>query len=247
MALSQSSGAVAVGNEEAVRAWDTVLYERWKKNRKVFVGALDVVTEEVFDRYPPPPGGRCIDIGCGFGDTTRDGRARRPRWLRARHRLVPPLRRGRASRGGRGGGRERRVRGGRRADGGVGSGLRLRLLADGDTVLRRAGPGDAGDPGRAQARRRAAQDLLAPQSGEPVLGGDGAGGPALPLASRRVRGGHLRTRAILPRQPGNADAASSKPPGSRRSSCTVATSTTSWEGTWTRPSMPCSRSARAPS
>lgn len=71
MAQSQSPGAVAVGNEEAVRAWDTVLYERWKKNRKVFVDALDVLTEEVFDRYPPPPGGCCIDIGCGFGDTTR--------------------------------------------------------------------------------------------------------------------------------------------------------------------------------
>jgi SAM-dependent methyltransferase len=54
-----------------VRAWDTVLYERWKKNRKVFVGALEEVTEEVFDRYPPPRAGRCIDIGCGFGETTQ--------------------------------------------------------------------------------------------------------------------------------------------------------------------------------
>lgn len=71
MARSQDSGAVAQANEEAVRAWDTVLYERWKKNRKVFVGALDEVTEELFDRYPPPRGGRCLDIGCGFGDTTQ--------------------------------------------------------------------------------------------------------------------------------------------------------------------------------
>ena len=62
---------VAPGNEEAVRAWDTVLYERWKKNRAVFVGALDEVTGEIFDRFPPPQGGRCIDIGCGFGETTR--------------------------------------------------------------------------------------------------------------------------------------------------------------------------------
>src|SRR5258706_7425854 len=61
----------APGNEEAVRAWDTVLYERWKKNRAVFVGALDEVTGEIFDRFPPPAGGRCIDIGCGFGETTR--------------------------------------------------------------------------------------------------------------------------------------------------------------------------------
>jgi len=71
MAGLEDSGAVAPSNAEAVRAWDTVLYERWKLNRKVFVDALDEVTEELFDRYPPPKGGRCIDIGCGFGDTTR--------------------------------------------------------------------------------------------------------------------------------------------------------------------------------
>jgi len=63
--------SVAPGNEEAVRAWDTVLYERWKQNRKVFVGALDEVTDDLLELYPPPPGGRCIDIGCGFGETTR--------------------------------------------------------------------------------------------------------------------------------------------------------------------------------
>jgi len=71
MTSSQDSGSVAPGNEEAVRAWDTVLYERWKKNRAVFVGALDEVTAELFDRFPPPEGGSCIDIGCGFGETTR--------------------------------------------------------------------------------------------------------------------------------------------------------------------------------
>jgi ubiquinone/menaquinone biosynthesis C-methylase UbiE len=71
MAASPTPGAVAIGNDEAVRAWDTVLFERWKKNRSTFVGALDEVTEELFDRYPPPVGGRCIDVGCGFGDTTQ--------------------------------------------------------------------------------------------------------------------------------------------------------------------------------
>jgi ubiquinone/menaquinone biosynthesis C-methylase UbiE len=71
MAQSTNSGGVAPSNEEAVRAWDTVLYERWKLNRKVFVEALDEITEELFDRYPPPQGGRCLDIGCGFGDTTQ--------------------------------------------------------------------------------------------------------------------------------------------------------------------------------
>lgn len=71
MARLKTSSVAAPGNDEAVRAWDTVLYERWKKNREVFVGALGGVTEEVFDRFPPPEGGSCIDIGCGFGDTTR--------------------------------------------------------------------------------------------------------------------------------------------------------------------------------
>lgn len=71
MDTSRHPGAVAAGNDEAVRAWDTVLFERWKKNRSVFVGALDEVTEELFERFPPPEGGKCIDVGCGFGDTTR--------------------------------------------------------------------------------------------------------------------------------------------------------------------------------
>ncbi len=67
----RAGGTAAPGNEEAVRAWDTVLYERWKSNREVFVDALDEITEDLFERAPPPRGGRCIDIGCGFGDTTR--------------------------------------------------------------------------------------------------------------------------------------------------------------------------------
>lgn len=71
MTQAQQAGATAPANEEAVRAWDTVLYERWKTNRKVFVGALAGITEQAFDELPPPEGGRCIDIGCGFGDTTQ--------------------------------------------------------------------------------------------------------------------------------------------------------------------------------
>ena len=71
MTQRQRAGVVAAANEEAVRAWDTVLYERWKSNREVFVGALAEVTEEVFELFPPPEGGFCIDIGCGFGETTQ--------------------------------------------------------------------------------------------------------------------------------------------------------------------------------
>src|SRR3954465_13272817 len=69
--MTKLAGLVAPPNQEALRAWDTGLYERWKKNRKVFVGALEGLTQEVLERFPPPPGGRCIDIGCGFGETTQ--------------------------------------------------------------------------------------------------------------------------------------------------------------------------------
>lgn len=71
MTHERSVGAVAIANEEAVRAWDTVLYERWKSNRRVFVGALRGVTGDAFELFPPSRGARCIDIGCGFGETTQ--------------------------------------------------------------------------------------------------------------------------------------------------------------------------------
>ena len=69
--ISTESRVAAPGNDEAVRAWDTVLYGRWKLNRAVFVGALDEVTDAIFEKSPPPDEGRCIDIGCGFGETTQ--------------------------------------------------------------------------------------------------------------------------------------------------------------------------------
>src|SRR5687767_13810029 len=71
MAQGRATGTVARANEEAVRAWDTVLYERWKQNRDVFVGALGQVTKELFASAPPPEAGRCIDVGCGVGETTQ--------------------------------------------------------------------------------------------------------------------------------------------------------------------------------
>ena len=71
MSSGANAGAVSPANEEAVRAWDTVLYERWKRNRATFVGALDEVTEALLKLYPPPRGATCLDVGCGFGETTQ--------------------------------------------------------------------------------------------------------------------------------------------------------------------------------
>jgi ubiquinone/menaquinone biosynthesis C-methylase UbiE len=57
-------------NEEAIRAWDTVLYERFKQYRHIFVGALELFSEDAFRTDAPAEGARCLDVGCGFGDTT---------------------------------------------------------------------------------------------------------------------------------------------------------------------------------
>ena len=248
MTQQQRAGAVAAANEEAVRAWDTVLYERWKKNRKVFVGALEEVTEEVFERFPPPEGGRCIDIGCGFGETTQRlaelvgpegfalGTDSSPRFIEDARREA--------------------------AEAGV-ENVEFET-ADAQTAewdpiydyaFSRMGTQFFAAPvpamrvirGALKPGGRLAQDLLAPQGRQPVLGGDRAGRRAVPLAPGRVRGRHLRARAVLARQSRDHPRAFSRPPGSRRSSCISATSTTSWARTWTRRSTPCSRSGPAPS
>ena len=71
MSEAEIKPPVAAGNEEAVRAWDTVLYERWKRNRSIYVTSLQQVSDELFEQAPPPAGGRCIDFGCGLGDSTQ--------------------------------------------------------------------------------------------------------------------------------------------------------------------------------
>ncbi len=63
--------SVAVGNEEAVEAWDGVLFDRFKQYRHILTSGLGLHSDAAMALYPPPVGGRVIDIGCGFGDTTQ--------------------------------------------------------------------------------------------------------------------------------------------------------------------------------
>jgi ubiquinone/menaquinone biosynthesis C-methylase UbiE len=64
-------GEVAAANEEAIRAWDGPLYERFVRFRHVLTTGLGAHGEEALRLVPPWPGERVLDIGCGFGDTTR--------------------------------------------------------------------------------------------------------------------------------------------------------------------------------
>jgi ubiquinone/menaquinone biosynthesis C-methylase UbiE len=65
------STTVATGNEEAVEAWDGVLFDRFLEYRHVFTTGLGAHSDVAMALHPPPKGGRVIDIGCGFGDTTQ--------------------------------------------------------------------------------------------------------------------------------------------------------------------------------
>lgn len=58
-------------NDEAIRAWDGPLYERFVRFRETVTTGLGAHGEEALRLYPPQPGQRVLDIGCGFGDTTQ--------------------------------------------------------------------------------------------------------------------------------------------------------------------------------
>jgi SAM-dependent methyltransferase len=56
-------------NTEAIEAWNGPLFDRFVEYREIFADGLGAHGEHALALYPPQPGERVIDIGCGFGDT----------------------------------------------------------------------------------------------------------------------------------------------------------------------------------
>jgi SAM-dependent methyltransferase len=58
-------------NAEAIQAWDGPLFDRFVKFRHIVTTGLGAHGDEALRLNPPRAGERVLDIGCGFGDTTR--------------------------------------------------------------------------------------------------------------------------------------------------------------------------------
>jgi SAM-dependent methyltransferase len=62
---------IAADNVEATEAWSGPLFERFVRFRPLMTDGLGAHGEAAMAAHPPRPGDRVLDIGCGFGDTTR--------------------------------------------------------------------------------------------------------------------------------------------------------------------------------
>lgn len=58
-------------NTIPIEAWNSVLFDKFCRFRHVLTHGLSAHSDEMLRRQPFASGGRILDVGCGFGDTTR--------------------------------------------------------------------------------------------------------------------------------------------------------------------------------
>jgi ubiquinone/menaquinone biosynthesis C-methylase UbiE len=62
----------STSNEIPVEAWNTILFEKFCRFRHLLTEGLSGHSDAVLSGRPYQPGARVLDVGCGFGDTTRE-------------------------------------------------------------------------------------------------------------------------------------------------------------------------------
>jgi SAM-dependent methyltransferase len=62
---------VVLSNDVAIEAWNGVLFDRFVRFRRIVTTGLSAHGLQGLRLHPPRPGDRTLDVGCGFGDTTR--------------------------------------------------------------------------------------------------------------------------------------------------------------------------------
>jgi ubiquinone/menaquinone biosynthesis C-methylase UbiE len=59
-------------NREAIEAWNTILYEKFCRFRRIISRGLGAHGDAALAQLTFAPDARVLDVGCGFGDTTCD-------------------------------------------------------------------------------------------------------------------------------------------------------------------------------
>ena len=70
MAGTEQQAGAAAANEEAIRAWDGPLFDRFLQFQPLIESSFAKHGEAAITALAPQSGERVLDIGCGFGDTT---------------------------------------------------------------------------------------------------------------------------------------------------------------------------------
>lgn len=60
----------APANEEAIEAWNTILFDKFVRFRQIATTGLGAHGRSALALHAPPFGARVLDMGCGFGDST---------------------------------------------------------------------------------------------------------------------------------------------------------------------------------
>jgi ubiquinone/menaquinone biosynthesis C-methylase UbiE len=58
-------------NDIVIEAWNTILFDKFVRFKHLLVQGLSAHSNEALSRRNYPEGSRVLDVGCGFGDSTR--------------------------------------------------------------------------------------------------------------------------------------------------------------------------------